>query len=74
MNVKAKTKKQLMYTTYSDLVDFMYWTGKSMNNLLSYCGLVDAKKEASDKDLPVPADVLLPTCIFTKVCLNSTDW
>ena len=28
--------------------------GNSMNNLLSYCGLVDAKIRASDKDLPVP--------------------
>ena len=25
----------------SELVVFMYWTGKSMNNHLSYCGLVD---------------------------------
>ena len=25
----------------------------SMNNLLSYCGLVDARISASDKDLPV---------------------
>ena len=32
---------------------FMYWTCSSMNNLLSYCGLVDAKIRASDKDLPV---------------------
>ena len=24
-----------------------------MNNMLSYCGLVDAKIRASDKDLPV---------------------
>ena len=31
----------------------MYWTCYSMNNLSSYCGLVDAKIEASDKDLPV---------------------
>ena len=30
------------------------YTGKSMNNLLSYCGLVDPKISASDKDLPVP--------------------
>ena len=28
-------------------------TGKSMNNLLSYCGLVNARIRASDKDLPV---------------------
>ena len=35
------------------LVVFMYWTGKSMNNLLSYCGLVDPRISASEKDLPV---------------------
>ena len=27
--------------------------GDYMNNLLSYCGLIDAKIRASDKDLPV---------------------
>ena len=27
-----------------------------MNNLSSYCGLVDAKIRASDKDLPVQAE------------------
>jgi hypothetical protein len=43
-----------MYTTCSELVVFMYWTGKSMNNLLSYCGLVDARISAFEKDLPVP--------------------
>ena len=32
---------------------FMYRTGNSVNNLSSYCGLVDAKIRASDKDLPV---------------------
>ena len=32
---------------------FMYWSCNSMNNLSSYCGLVDAKIRASDKDLPV---------------------
>ena len=42
-----------MYTMCSELVVFMYWTGKSMNNLLSYCGLVDVRINASDKDLPV---------------------
>ena len=25
-----------------------------MNTLMSYCGLIDAKIRASDKDLPVP--------------------
>ena len=28
-----KNKKQFVYTTCSELVVFMYWTGKSMNNL-----------------------------------------
>ena len=31
----------------------MYWSGDLMNNLLSYCWLVDAKIRASDQDLPV---------------------
>jgi hypothetical protein len=32
---------------------FCSFLGNSMNNLLSYCGLIDAKIRASDKDLPV---------------------
>ena len=32
-----------------------------MNNLLSYCGLIDAKIRASDKDLPVPTDAMKQT-------------
>ena len=35
-----------------------------MNNLLSYCGLVDAKIRASDKDLPVKASVLRDPGLF----------
>jgi hypothetical protein len=31
----------------------MYSTGNSMNNLSSYCGLVNARIRASDKELPV---------------------
>ena len=42
-----------MFWERSELAIFMYWTGNSMNNLLSYCRLVDAKIRASDKDLPV---------------------
>ena len=40
---------------YIDLFQFCAcrFHGNSMNNLLSYCGLVDAKIRASDKDLPV---------------------
>ena len=45
-----------MYTTCSELGIFMYWTRNSMNNLLSYYGLVDARISASEKDLPVPIE------------------
>ena len=31
----------------------MYFSGNSMNNLLSYCGLADTRMRASEKDLPV---------------------
>ena len=50
---ECQNKKQFVYTTCSDLVVFMYGTSKSMNNLLSYCGLVDPRISASDKDLLV---------------------
>ena len=42
-----------LFSPCSEFVVFMYWTGKSRNNLLSYCGLVDPRISASDKDLPV---------------------
>ena len=42
-----------MFSPCSELGISMYRTCNSMNNLSSYCGLVDAKIRASDKDLPV---------------------
>ena len=42
-----------MFLTCSELGIFMYWTRNSMNNLSSYCGLVEAKMRASNKYLPV---------------------
>ena len=42
-----------MDTTCSELGIFIYVTSDSMNNLSSYCGLVDARISASEKDLPV---------------------
>ena len=42
-----------MFCPCSALAIFMCCTGNSMNNLLSYCGLIDAKIRASGKDLPV---------------------
>ena len=45
--------EHVVYINCSDLEIFMYWTRNSMNNLLSYHGLVDARISASEKDLPV---------------------
>ena len=45
-----------MFSPCSELVVFMYLTGKSMNNRLAYCGLVDVRINASNKDLPVLID------------------
>ena len=48
----SKQKQQFVYTTCSAGIlrlQFLW----AMNNLLSYCGLVDAKIRASDIDLPV---------------------
>ena len=42
----------------TELVVFMYRTGKSMNNLLSYFGLVEPRISASDKDLPVSTNTI----------------
>ena len=53
---ECQNKKQFVYTTCPEFVVLMYWTGKSMNNLLSYCGLVDPRISASDKNLPVQFD------------------
>ena len=44
---------QNMFSPCSELVVFMYLTVQSMTNPLSYCGLVDVRINASDKDLPV---------------------
>ena len=35
-----------MFSPCSELGIFMYWTCNSMNNLWSYCGLVDAKNKS----------------------------
>ena len=70
--------KQFMYTTCSELVVFMYWTGKSMNNLLSHCGLVDVRINASEKDLPVhvnyvsqPFPESMPSSVMKKLFFKS---
>ena len=44
-----------------------------MNNLLSYCELVDAKIGASDKDLPVLFAVNTRVSIVYGTCLRWTQ-
>ena len=50
---KSKQKNSLCTQHVLSSLYFMYWTGKSMINFLSNCGLVDARISASEKDLPV---------------------
>jgi len=47
-----------------ELAIIMHWTRNIMNNLSSYCGLVDAKIRASDKDLPVCISCFLASCRY----------
>ena len=47
-----------MFLICSELGVFIYWTHNSVNNLLSYLGLVVARIRASEKDLPVRRSIL----------------
>ena len=79
--VKTKTnKKQFMYKTCSELVVFMYWTGKSMNNLFSYFVLVDVRIDYSDKYLPLLLSLIKvepnghraePLATFSAMCFSN---
>ena len=51
----------------------MCWTWNLMNNLSSYCGLVDAKIRASDKDLPVQIQIGLELIVTWKPD-QTQDW
>ena len=57
MELSCKPQVQNMDRTWAEHVLPMFcaccFHGNSMNNLLSYCGLIDAKIRDSDKDLPV---------------------
>ena len=50
-------QNQFLYTTCSPHVPSLNF--QALNNMLSYCGLVDDKIRASDKDLPVLGCVFL---------------
>ena len=56
-----------MYTTCSELGIFMHWTCNSMNNLLSYYGLDDARISASEKDLPVTMAVFISGLVWCDI-------
>ena len=43
-------QKQFLYITCSELVFFWVRGCKPMNNLLSYCGLTDARMNPTEKD------------------------
>ena len=47
----SKQKQKNNFCT--QLVLNLYFSGNSMNNLSSYCGLTDSRMRASDIDLPV---------------------
>ena len=62
-----------MYPTCSEFAIFMYWTCNPMNDILSYCGLVDARIRASDKDLPVFMTLPKSSYAFTN-WINEKAW
>ena len=51
---ECQNKKTMYVHNMFRACSFLVRTGKSMNNLLSYCGLIDARIRASEKDLSVP--------------------
>ena len=61
---------QKMLSTSFELGIFMYWTCNSMNNLLSYCGLVDTRISASKKDLPLSKNLTVKNIDIYHIILN----
>ena len=60
LNLKTKNEKQFCTQHVLNL----YISGNSMNNLMSYCGLTDARMRSSDKDLPVQCCQAKSNCTF----------
>ena len=52
-----------MFSTCSELAIFT-------SNLLSYCGLVDARISASEKDLPVSTHIKFDSRVFCEILLG----
>ena len=86
----SECQKQFSYTTCSPQVwawNFHVLNLYSMNNLLSYCWLVDAKIRASDKDLPLdlkerkkysylkkPVQMKLPVFFLCHLKMTIINW
>ena len=51
-------QKQKTIFVHNNCTQHNNFSGNSMNNLLSYCGLTDARMRASEKDLPVILQIL----------------
>ena len=62
--MKTTSSEHVVYINCFFVFVLTLKTGKSMNNLLSYCGLGDARVTASEKDLPVIVFIL-----YIRYCL-----
>ena len=47
----------------------LYFSGNSMNNLSSYCGLTDSRMRASDKDLPVCFQIWISRWLLSTITI-----
>ena len=66
---ECQNKKQC-----SQLGIFLYWTRDSINNLLSYCGLINLRMSASEKDLPVLGIYNFGLNVQLKQCYDLYTW
>ena len=53
LNYEFSTRKIQVQNILCTKILNLYFSGNSMNNLSSYCGLTDSRMRASDTDLPV---------------------
>ena len=74
----SKQKQKINFCTQHVLN--LYFSGNSINNLLSYCGLTNARMRAYEQDLPVPSYFLskiwkiIQTYILTFQAIPFCSW
>ena len=66
------TFRTIFVPTCSELEIFMVGTCNLMNNLLSFCGLVDAGISASEKDLPIQMNITRQKNLLAKYVVKDT--